>query len=133
MKNSVNMSLYQSADKIFKKRGGEGPRNFCVYKWRFVNDPDGQSYNGEGNYDRPKNHKPTNLLSRTKDKYPMELCILANGLTKFEAQVYEAALIREEAYKYGLSKRGATDWDGCSSLNKQRERKMEQYIDTYLW
>ena len=133
MKNSVNTSLYQSADKIFKKRGGEGPRNFCVYKWRFLNNPEGPSYNGEGTSDRPNKHKSTDLLSRTKDKYPMELCILADGLTKFEAQVYESKLISIEDDKYGLSKKGATDWDECSSLNKQRERKMEQYIDTYLW
>lgn len=39
----------------------------------------------------------------------MELCLLADGLTKFEAQVYESNLIREGDMEFGLSKRGATD------------------------
>ena len=126
------MSLYKPANEIFKKRGGKGPHNCCVYRWRFINNPYGPRYDGEGNSERPNSHN-SDLLSRTKRTEPMELCLLADGLTKFEAQIYEAELIREGDVEFGLSKRGATEWDGHSMLNKQREISMEQYIDEYLW
>ena len=125
------MSLYKPANEIFKKRGGEGPHDCCVYRWRFIDDPDGKRYDGEGKMERPKNHY-SDLVGKTKKIRPMELCLLADNLTKFEAQVYESKLIREGAMKFGLSKKGATEWDGHSMLNKQREISMEKYIDEYL-
>ena len=132
MKNSVNMSWYKHADEIFKERVGEGPRDYCVYNWRFIEDPDNPGYPGEGKLDRPKTHKRTDLLNRTMKEHPMELYLLCSGLTKFEAQIYESKLIRDGALAYGLSKKGATEWDGHSMLNKQREISMEKYIDVYL-
>lgn len=102
------MSLYKPANEIFKKRGGKGPHNCCVYRWRFINDPYGPRYDGEGNAERPNSHN-SDLLSKVKRIKPMELCLLADGLTKFEAQVYESKLIKEGAIEFGLSKKGATE------------------------
>ena len=102
------MSLYKPADKIFKKRGGKGPHNCCVYRWRFIDNPNGPRYDGEGNMERPNGHDSSDLLKRTMKKYKMELCLMTDGLTKFEAQVYESKLIRDGYFEFGLSKRGAT-------------------------
>ena len=82
--------------------------------------------------ERPNGHDSSDLLRQTMKKYKMELCLMTDGLTKFEAQVYESKLIRDGYFEFGLSKRGATVWDEHSMLNKQREITMEAYIDTYL-
>lgn len=126
-----DMSLYTPADKLFKKRT-RGKRDRCVYQWRFEAVPDFPAYTGEGSEDRRTGHTG-DLLAKMLKKLKAVLYILSDGLTKFESQVYESMLIRKYAFEYGLSKRGATDWDGHSILNKQRELTMEKYIEIYLY
>lgn len=128
--------VYKNTDseltEIFKKRDLDPNRIYCVYRVWSSNDI--VVYVGQGVSSRPTSHSGDDVGNNLGLGWKVE--IVADCLTKLEARICEAYLIRKEI-KLGKSLTiPGNKWKGVGLMNKNKgmnDKDYNNYRSIYLW